>query len=274
MGLEILNIGFIGGGNMAQAIVGGLLRAGHPAARIAVAEPGEIQRQRVAALGAVRLTQSNPDVARTADVLVLAVKPQVMAAVLAEVGAVHRPAGQLVLSVAAGVTLATLTRALGDDVAAVRVMPNQPALIGAGMAVLVASPQASQAQREQAAQVAASTGRAVWIDDESLMDAVTAVSGSGPAYFYLLIELMEDAAVDLGLPRDVARTLVRQTAMGAAQMAGDPATDVPGLRAAVTSPGGTTAAALAIMQHANLSEIVRRALTAARDRGIELGRSP
>lgn len=268
-----LNIGFIGGGNMAQAIVGGLLRAGHPPANLAVAEPGEPQRERIAALNrAVRLMKSNPEAAAAADILVLAVKPQVMPAVLAELAAAKRAAAQLVLSVAAGVTLASLARGLGGPVPAVRIMPNQPALIGEGMAVLVASPEVSVAQKAQAFYIAEATGRAIWIGDESLMDSVTAVSGSGPAYFYLLMEMMEDAAVDLGLPRDVARILVRQTALGAARSAGDPASDAATLRASVTSPGGTTAAALTIMEQAGIRDILRRALAAARDRGAELGR--
>jgi len=191
--------------------------------------------------------------------------------VLAGIAGAHRPAGQLLVSIAAGVTLESITRALGSAVA-VRVMPNQPALIGEGMSVLVAGTGVSDAQRAQAAYIAGSTGRAIWIADESLMDAVTAVSGSGPAYVYLLIEMMEDAAVQLGLPRDVARVMVRQTALGSARVASDPEKDVVALRAGVTSPGGTTAAALAVMEQAGIRDILRRALTAARDRGAELGR--
>jgi pyrroline-5-carboxylate reductase len=153
-------------------------------------------------------------------------------------------------------------------------MPNQPALIGEGMSVLVATGTTTPAQRAQAFYICESTGKALWLGDEDLMDAVTAVSGSGPAYFYLLMELMEQSAVALGLPADVARTLVRQTALGAAHSAADPAADVAALRRSVTSPGGTTAAALAVLEQAGLADILHRALTAARDRGIELGRSP
>ncbi len=266
-------IGFIGGGNMAQAMAAGLLRAGHAPEALAVAEPLATTRTRWQELHAtIRTGSDNAAVAADAAVLVLAVKPQVMPAVLAGLAALARPRGQLVISVAAGVTLATLARSLGAGTPAVRVMPNQPALVGAGMAVLVASPAVDDAGREQARHVAESTGRALWLDDESLMDAVTAVSGSGPAYFYLLMELMERTAIELGLPPDVARTLVRQTATGAARAAAMPDADVAALRASVTSPGGTTAAALAVLEQAGIGRILSRALTAARDRGAELGR--
>lgn len=267
------SIGFIGGGNMAQAIIGGLLRAGVPARQLAVAEPDDGCRRRLAALAAgMRLTAANHEVAALADVLVLAVKPQVIPAVLAGLASQQRPPGQLVMSVAAGMPVASITAALGANTAVVRVMPNQPATVGAGMSVLVASPAVNAGQRTLALELAATTGRALWIEDETLMDAVTAVSGSGPAYFYLLMELMEAGAVDLGLPRDLARTLVRQTALGAARTATDESRDLADLRRSVTSPGGTTAAALAVMEQAGIRETLCRALVAARDRSIELGR--
>jgi pyrroline-5-carboxylate reductase len=268
-----LKIGFIGGGNMASAIVAGLLRADHAPAALAVADPSAESRRKVAALsGRLRISSANSEVAAAAEVLVLAVKPQVMPAVLAEIAAVKRPAGQLVVSVAAGTTLSTLAQALGAGLPAVRIMPNQPALIGEGMSVLVASPAATMAHRVQALYIAEATGRALWIGEESLMDAVTAVSGSGPAYFYLLMEIMEESAVALGLPPDTARTLVRQTALGAARTAGASERTLADLRAAVTSPGGTTAAALAVLDQAGIRDALKRALTAARDRGAELGR--
>lgn len=257
---------------MARAIAGGLLRAGHVPSSIAVAEPAAETRVQLESLGGIRVVARNPEVAESADVLVLAVKPQMMPAVLEELAVVARPAGQLVYSIAAGTTLASLASGLKAGIPAVRVMPNQPALIGEGMSVLVASSGVSAAQKAQAFYIAEATGRALWIADESLMDAVTAVSGSGPAYFYLLMEMMEDCAVQLGLPRETARTLVRQTALGAARAAGMPDTDLLALRASVTSPGGTTAAALAVLDQAGIRSIVERAITAARDRGVELGR--
>ena len=270
-----LKIGFIGGGNMAQAMAGGLLRAGHAPAAIAIAEPDDTRRARWTALHPdIRRGANNPAVAASAEVLVLAVKPQVMPEVLAELAVAPRPAAQLVVSVAAGITLASIASGLKSAVPAVRVMPNQPALVGEGMSVMVAASGVTETQKAQALYLAQATGKALWIAEESLMDAVTAISGSGPAYFYLLIELMERSAVALGLPAEVARTLVRQTAVGAARSAIDPATDVAALRRSVTSPGGTTAAALAVLEQAGIDEILSRAITAARDRGAELGHGP
>lgn len=275
MSATALKIGFIGGGNMAQAVVAGLLRAGHSPAAIAVAEPAAAARARVAALHpGIAVHEANAPVAAGSEVLVLAVKPQVMPAVLAELAAGARPPGQLAVSIAAGVTLAAIARGLGGGTPVVRVMPNQPALVGQGMAVLVAAPDVPPSGRAAAEYIAAATGRAAWIADESLMDAVTAVSGSGPAYCYLLMEMMEAAAVELGLPPDVAATLVRQTALGAAHAAALPGSDPAALRASVTSPGGTTAAALAVLDAAGVRDAFRRAIIAARDRGAELGRSP
>jgi len=269
-----LRIGFIGGGNMAQAIVGGLLQAGHVPSLISISEPQESARRRLAALaGGLALGTDNAAVAGSADVLVLAVKPQVMSAVLPAIAAASRPDGQLVVSVAAGIPIATLAAAFGSAAAIVRIMPNQPALVGAGMSVLAARTGTGAACRARAQYVAETTGKALWIADESLMDAVTAVSGSGPAYFYLLMEVMEQTARELGLPADAAAAMVRQTALGAAISAGSVGADLAALRASVTSPGGTTAAALAVMDQASLRETVRRAIVAARDRGAELGRS-
>ena len=161
---------------------------------------------------------------------------------------------------------------LQADAALVRVMPNQPALVGEGVSVLVASDRVSAAQRAQATYIAEATGKAVWISDESLMDAVTALSGSGPAYFYLVIEMLEQSAVKIGLPPDLARVLTRQTALGAARVVSDPTADIVAMRTSVTSAGGTTAAAIDVMEHAGIRDIFHQALRAARDRGAELGR--
>jgi len=273
-GIGDAEIGFIGGGNMAQAIICGLLEARVPAHKLLVAEPDADRRRQLGTLGqGLRLAGSNAEVAAAADVLVLAIKPQVMPTVLGELRGGRRPARQLVMSIAAGIPIASITAALGDDAAVVRVMPNQPALVGAGMSVLVASPAVDAGQAALALALAATTGRALWIEDEALMDAVTAVSGSGPAYFYLLMELMEEAAIELGLPAGIARTLVRQTALGAARTALDESRELAALRRSVTSPGGTTAAALAVMEAAGLRDTLHRALRAARDRGIELGQA-
>jgi pyrroline-5-carboxylate reductase len=274
MSFEKLTIGLIGGGNMSRALVRGLLKAGHPASRLQVADPDPAQLEQVGALHAsVGIHGDNQPVAGAADVLVIAVKPQLMASVAQQLATRPRRAGQLILSVAAGITLDSLRGWFGPDTPLVRVMPNQPATIGAGISGLAASMQVSDRDRQVAQYVAAATGQAVWLQDEALMDAVTAVSGSGPAYFYLLMEHMERAAVELGLPADLAAALTRETALGAARVVIETKAEPAVLRAAVTSPGGTTAAALGVFEAANLGAIVRMALAAARDRSAELGRS-
>jgi pyrroline-5-carboxylate reductase len=265
-------VGFIGGGNMAAAIVRGLVAAGVSPGRLAVADPAAAARDNISAIAAgIAAGNDNAAVAAAADVLVLAVKPQVMAATCAGLG--PRPPGQLVVSVAAGVRLASLATWLGSGTALVRAMPNQPALIGAGITALVATPAVSVRDRGRAAAILGAAGATVWLDDESLMDAVTAVSGSGPAYFYLLTELLEAAGRELGLPAALAASLARQTALGAGRTLVETGQEPAALRATVTSPGGTTAAAIGAFQQGDLAAIVTRAVRAARDRGVELGRA-
>lgn len=273
MRFEELTIGMIGGGNMSRALIRGLLQAGHPAGRLQVADPDPAQLEQVAALHAsVGIHGDNQAVAEVADALVLAVKPQLIADVARGIAAGPRRPGQLVLSVAAGTTLASLHQWFGPKAPLVRVMPNQPATIGAGVSGLAASSAVGEQERKFAEYIASATGQAYWLQDESLMDAVTAVSGSGPAYFYLLMEYMEQAALDLGLSPELAAALTRATALGAARVVTETRVEPAHLRAAVTSPGGTTAAALRVFEAANLRAIVREALLAARDRSAELGR--
>jgi len=267
-----MQIGFVGGGNMTQAIVGGLLTAGHNAARLRVSDPSATQLRRIRNLNPdIAVGADNTATLADADVLVLAVKPQLIDDVLTGLHDAPRPADLLVMSIAAGVTLRTLSELLTPTRAIVRVMPNQPALVGAGMSVLTATAATSAPQRGLAQYVSAATGQAEWIDDERLMDAVTAVSGSGPAYFYLLMELLEEGAIGMGLPPQLARVLARQTAFGAGCVAVKSDLESSALRASVTSKGGTTAAALAAFDAAGIRDIVERALRAARDRSIELG---
>lgn len=259
---------------MARALARGLLRAGHPAHRLKVADPDPAQLEQVIAMHAsIGIHAHNRDVAGAADVLVIAVKPQLMADVARQIAAGPRQAGQLVMSVAAGISLESLRGWFGPETPLVRVMPNQPATIGAGISGLAASTALSARDRQLAEYVAGATGRAIWLPDEALMDAVTAVSGSGPAYFYLLMEHMERAAIDLGLPADLAAALTRETALGAARVVIETKAEPAALRAAVTSPGGTTAAALKVFEDAGLGAAVRSALAAARDRSAELGKS-
>ncbi len=255
---------------MARAFIGGLLQAGHMPGHIAVAEPNPVQRDAIASLHRdIVVSDSNRPVADQAEALVLAVKPQVMATVCTDLG--PRPAAQLVISIAAGVRLAALAQLLHDHAAVIRIMPNQPALVGAGMSVLIAAAQVTAGQRQTAQYIAAAIGETGWIEDESLIDAVTAISGSGPAYFYLLMEMLEQAALQMGIPGELAGRLARQTGFGAGLVARQTSDSLTGLRASVTSPGGTTAAAIESLEAAGIRAIFRAALDAARNRSIELG---
>ncbi len=267
-------IGFIGGGNMGQAIIRGLIQAGHPPQLLSVADPDSACQDELRNLHAgLYISPDNLAVAEKADVLVLAVKPQMMRTVAEETAASERPADQLIVSIAAGTTIGSLLAWFGSEVPVVRAMPNQPALIGAGLSVLTPSASVTEAQRELADYIASAIGTAVWLDNESLMDAATAVSGSGPAYFYLLMELIENSALDFGFSKDVASRLTVGTALGAARIADTVGSDLADLRRRVTSPGGTTAAALKVLEDAEIRDIFRRALEAARDRSAELGES-
>lgn len=263
-------VAFIGGGNMARSLVGGLVRRGHPPALIAVAEPQATARAALAADFGVATSADNAEVAQGAAVLVLAVKPQVMREVCAGLRAIVAADRPLVVSIAAGVRIDQFARWFGAGVAVVRAMPNTPALIGAGISGLVANAVADAAQRALAEGILRAAGATVWIGEEALMDAVTAVSGSGPAYFFLLIEALEQAAVAQGLPADTARELVLATAAGAARMAAEGGVDAATQRARVTSPGGTTAAAIEALEAGGLRALVAVAVARATARGREL----
>jgi pyrroline-5-carboxylate reductase len=264
------SIAFIGGGNMARSLVGALIRGGADARSIAVAEPEETLRAALARDFGVSTHARNADAAAGADTLVLAVKPQVMRDVCAELGAVLGVARPLIVSIAAGIRLGQLREWLGRDLPIVRAMPNTPALIGAGATGLVANALAGADERARAEAMLATAGRTAWIDREELMDTVTALSGSGPAYFFLLVEALEDAAVAQGLPRETARMLASQTGLGAGRMLAESGEAPARLRERVTSPGGTTAAALAAFDAGGFRQLVARAVEAATARGKEL----
>ncbi|ROR34489.1 pyrroline-5-carboxylate reductase [Inmirania thermothiophila] len=265
-------LAFIGGGNMARSLVGGLVADGHPAARIRVADPSAEKRAALAADYGVAVHADNTEAAADAAVVVLAVKPQVLRAVAEGLAPVVQARRPLVISIAAGVREPDIRRWLGGEVPVVRTMPNTPALVQSGATALYANPLVSAAQREVAESVLRAVGVTLWVEEEALLDAVTALSGSGPAYFFLLMECLEAAGVRLGLTPEQARLLTLETAYGAAKMALASGEDPAVLRARVTSPGGTTEAALRVFAEAGLGEIVARAVTAARDRAEELGR--
>ncbi len=267
-----MRIAFIGGGNMATSLVGGLVAHGTPATDLTIADPVAMQRDRLQREYGVRVTDCNADAVHDADLVVLAVKPQDVAEVARRIAGAFAERRRVAVSVAAGIRLASLADWLGDAPALVRAMPNRPALIGAGVTAAIAAPGIEPHERESAATVLSTVGPLVWLEDESQMDAVTAVSGSGPAYFFLLVEAMEDAGVSLGLPRDTARLLAVQTAYGAGRMCAESGELAARLREQVTSRGGTTAAALAAFESADFRGLVQRALTAAAKRSAELAR--
>lgn len=261
-------VAFIGGGNMAAALIGGLLKTGWPATQIAVAEPLSARADWLRQQFGVRVAASAAEVAADADALVLAVKPQQMREALAGVAT---QAGALALSIAAGVRLATLQRLLGAQLAYVRTMPNTPALFGAGITGLYAPPATPAAARELAQTLLAAAGACVWVEREEELDAVTALSGSGPAYFFLLVEALREAGSALGLKPEVAAQLAAQTCVGAARMVAEAGQDVSTLRANVTSKGGTTEAAVQHLESAGLRAIFAEALARADARAKQLG---
>jgi pyrroline-5-carboxylate reductase len=264
-------IAFIGGGNMATSLVGGLVSHDHPADSIWVSDPDITRLDLLQERYAVCTSADNALAVNRADIVVLAVKPQVMRPVVESVREAVTQGQPLVMSIAAGVREADIRNWLGGEAAIVRCMPNTPALLGAGATGLYANPRVSASQRSAAENIMRAAGITLWVDEESLLDAVTAVSGSGPAYYFLLMELMEKAGTALGLDAEAARTLTLHTAMGAARMALESG-EAPGtLRQRVTSPAGTTEAAINSFLAGGIEEQVNAALTAARDRAIELG---
>jgi len=263
-------IGFIGGGNMASSLIGGIISDECRAANIWVAEPDAERREALATRFGINVTADNAALVAAVDVVVLAVKPQVLHEVCNSIaGAVkaHRP---LVLSVAAGIRIGDIDRWLGGDNAVVRTMPNTPALVKSGATALYANERVSGGQRELAEAIMRAVGLALWLDDESQMDAVTALSGSGPAYFFLVIELLQQSGIRLGLSEENARLLALQTAFGATKMALESNDDSTTLRARVTSPGGTTEKAIGILEEGGIRALFDQALEGARDRAVEL----
>ena len=267
---SIKKLAFIGGGNMAGALIGGLTKKGITGRQMAVADPSEEQLRRLSLEYGVTATRDNADAVRDAEVVIVAVKPQQMRTVALALAAPLSITKPLVLSVAAGIPHAALSRWLGGHVPVVRTMPNRPALNGFGATGLFAPATVGAAHRALAESIMAAVSATVWVDHESQMDTVTALSGSGPAYFFLFMEALEAAARERGLPADVAHQLTLETAFGAAQMARHSGDSLAALREQVTSKGGTTAAALAVLDAAGLRAIVGHAVAAADRRSAEL----
>jgi pyrroline-5-carboxylate reductase len=264
---------FIGGGNMGSALIRGLIARGLPAGKIRVGEAVQARRIALADELGVLVSADNREIVDGADVVVLAVKPQDLALTVRPLAPVFARKPPLVLSIAAGIRVADIAAWCGEGVPVVRAMPNRPALNSAGATAIFAPAGLAHAQRQLAEDVLSAVGITVWVPDEESLDVVTALSGSGPAYFFLLAELMTDAAVKLGLPHASAQELAIQTLFGSGRMARDSDGDLARLRAEVTSKGGTTEAALRSFEAANLRGIVAAALEAATERGREMARA-
>ena len=265
-----MKIAFLGGGNMASALIGGLIAKGQDPRSISVIEMSPAARERLGARFPVHLSTAPDAAAQGAEVLVLAIKPQDMKAALASVSGFSKE--KLVVSVAAGIRLEALSRWLGGHRRIVRCMPNTPGLIGAGITGLFASPEISSSERQKAESILRAVGEIVWVAEERLLDPVTAVSASGPAYVFWFIEQLAAAAMKLGIPKEDALALAKQTVLGAARLAASSEKDPAELRRDVTSKGGTTEAALKVIEEEKLAERFFRAIDAASRRGEEMGR--
>jgi len=264
-------IAFIGGGNMASSMIGGMIGRDYPADHIVASDPVAENLVRLNEKFGVNVTHDNLAAAKQANTVVMAVKPQMMK----EVAMGLKPALDhcpLVISIAAGIPLLALSNWLGDTVPIIRCMPNTPAFVQACASGLFANSLVSVAQRQQAENILCSVGIAQWLDSEEAIDWVTGLSGSGPAYYFLLMEIMEKVGTELGLNRETARRLTQQTALGAARMAQESDVDVGELRRRVTSPGGTTEAAIRTLLGGDFENLFRQAIQDAVDRAAEMAR--
>ncbi|MGH8052009.1 MAG: pyrroline-5-carboxylate reductase [Arenimonas sp.] len=265
-----IRITFIGGGNMARSLIGGLIQKGLPADKIKVSEPVSALAESLSKNFSVATFVDNNEAATNSNIWVFAVKPQVMKPVCQQLSELAQTNKPLIISIAAGITSQQLDAWLGGNMPVVRIMPNTPALLGAGASGLFANQHVSPEQKQHAQDLMQATGITVWIENENLMDAVTAVSGSGPAYVFLLAEAMQAAGVAQGLSVDAARALTNQTLLGAARMLSETAETADILRQRVTSPGGTTQAAIESFEAQGFRSIVNNAIEAATQRGRAL----
>lgn len=263
-------IAFIGGGNMARSIIGGLIADGLNPSLIHVADPDAGQRETLAASFGVQTVDDGSTIIAGSDTVVLAVKPQSLKNVAMSLADAIQQQEPLVISIAAGIRSSDLDRWLGGNTALVRCMPNTPALVQSGATGLYATSNCSEDQKARAEFILRAVGLTLWLDDEGMIDAVTALSGSGPAYFFFVIEALEKAGTQLGLDAKTARLLALQTAFGAAKMALESNDEPATLRERVTSKGGTTEAALSVLTEGGLESLFSKALKAARNRSVEL----
>ena len=264
-----MNITFIGGGNMADAMIGGLIRHGHAPSQISVVEIDAQQQQRLAKKYGITVTTSIADGIRDSEIVVLAVKPQQLHAAVSEAAQLFQ--GKLVISIAAGVRADDLSQWLNWHEFIIRAMPNTPALIGKGVTGLYALPRVDVRQKEQATRILEGIGTIVWVDEEAQLDAVTALSGCGPAYVFYFLEAMQQAGAELGLTADTAKQLAMQTFLGAAYLAVQSDDTLATLRTRVTSKGGVTEQALLSMEQSDIRGAFIRAMHIANDRSREMG---
>lgn len=263
-------ITFIGGGNMATSLLEGLLSASSFESKINVSEPVAEKRNEIEKRFLVTAFSDNHCAALDADVIILCVKPQKMHEAILSLEEVLKNNNPLLISIAAGITTSCIEKWCGTSPALIRVMPNTPSIIRAGISVLFSNTYATEAQCATATKIMKAVGATLWINSESLMDAVTAVSGSGPAYFFYVMQAMQEAAVEEGLSGEIAKTLTLQTALGAIQLALQSEKELMSLKNQVTSPGGTTEAALAVLDVNKVSETIKHAISAARKRAKTL----
>jgi len=263
-------IAFIGAGNMASALIGGLIADGTAKDLIIASDPNTDQRSHLHDSYGICTVDNNAEAISDADVVVLAVKPQLLQQVCNELSSHLKDKHCLIVSIAAGIRCSTMSKWLNSDLPIVRCMPNTPAMLQVGATGLYATDNVSNEQRDQAERILRAVGITLWVNEESDIDSVTAVSGSGPAYYFLMMEAMQAAAEKLGLPAETAKLLTLQTALGAARMALESQDDPATLRQKVTSPGGTTEQAILSFEANGLRDIFEQAMTAARDRSISL----
>ena len=263
-------IAFIGAGNMASALISGLIADGTAKDLIIASDPNTDQRSHLHDSYGICTVDNNAEAISDADVVVLAVKPQLLQQVCNELSSHLKDKHCLIVSIAAGIRCSTMSKWLNSDLPIVRCMPNTPAMLQVGATGLYATDNVSNEQRDQAERILRAVGITLWINEEADIDSVTAVSGSGPAYYFLMMEAMQAAAEKLGLPAETAKLLTLQTALGAARMALESQDDPATLRQKVTSPGGTTEQAILSFEANGLRDIFEQAMTAARDRSISL----
>lgn len=265
-------LAILGAGNMGSALLSGLLHTQFPSHSIWIADPSHEKLNQIEKKTHIHVTTDNQEAVQSAEIIILAVKPDIVPAVLTEIKSALKP-NTLVISIAAGILLSTLEKNLGKETAIVRCMPNTPALIGTGASALIANQHVTASQKNTAESILRAVGMTVWLNDEHLMDTVTALSGSGPAYFFLIMEAMEKAAIQLGLPESLAHALTLQTALGAARLALEQAGSLETLREKVTSPHGTTESAIRVLENHQIRDIFFKALSAAKKRSEEIAHS-